>query len=571
MSEALKVTDDLGKITFFGSKLKREMKDMLIQASISMSTTQVAQLSMTFIDYGFKEFNKGIYVPGIPVKFEDLWLEVGSVDTLEQAGTEAVSVRCRSRTVRKLKKRQGRKVLKNASPSDFVKQECKAVGAKFVVQDTHKRKQVARDVKGKNYTKGAETPSSWTTFQRLAQEVGFVIFEVAGKVYFGQPTWLLEQTKDKPVVVTWRRGDKKLHPISTPRCSMTVDGDTVAQVVVELPRERARECRPGKALLLKGVPNFEDPYLITSVDYSLLGDGHISVTAGTPINPEKMKRKKSGGSGGGKGLRSNSLRDLLKYVGFKGEGLEMAIAIVMAESGGRPGAKGDISLQNAKWGPSIGLFQIRSLKNPGAYSGTDAMRIASKLSDPIYNAKLAFKMSNGGQNWGAWSTYTNASYRQYYRTGTNYTVSGWSVPESHKPQAAPSGPARRGTKSALDFTMFCLQQAGDRYVFGAEASLSDPDPDVWDCSELIQWAAHQVGVNFPDGSSNQIAASRRISVSDAIRTRGAVLYKPGHIAVSLGNGRTIEALNPGYGVVSMSATARSFNWTAGGLIPGMRY
>jgi cell wall-associated NlpC family hydrolase len=43
-----------------------------------------------------------------------------------------------------------------------------------------------------------------------------------------------------------------------------------------------------------------------------------------------------------------------------------------------------------------------------------------------------------------------------------------------------------------------LAQIGDRYVFGAETNLSDANPDTFDCSELVQWAAHQAGVTVLD-------------------------------------------------------------------------
>ena len=39
-----------------------------------------------------------------------------------------------------------------------------------------------------------------------------------------------------------------------------------------------------------------------------------------------------------------------------------ATAIALGESGGDPGAVGDLTLQNATWGPSIGLWQVRSVK-----------------------------------------------------------------------------------------------------------------------------------------------------------------------------------------------------------------
>lgn len=125
-----------------------------------------------------------------------------------------------------------------------------------------------------------------------------------------------------------------------------------------------------------------------------------------------------------------------------------------------------------------------------------------------------------------------------------------------------------GRRTASAFVEVALAQAGDTYIYGAEASASDPNPNAFDCSELVQWAAARVGVPFVDGSSAQIAACKPISVEAAIRTRGALLHHPGHIAISLGNGRTIEAANSRVGVVSYNAAGR---FSRGGLIPGMIY
>ena len=97
---------------------------------------------------------------------------------------------------------------------------------------------------------------------------------------------------------------------------------------------------------------------------------------------------------------------------------------------------------------------------------------------------------------------------------------------------------------AADFVRMCLAQRGDRYVYGAEARLDDPDPDVFDCSELVQWACARVGVPFPDGSQFQEAACRNagllIPIPRGVKTQGALLFRhrppAAHVAVSLGNG-----------------------------------
>lgn len=82
--------------------------------------------------------------------------------------------------------------------------------------------------------------------------------------------------------------------------------------------------------------------------------------------------------------------------------LQAAIAVAMAESGGNPDAVGDVSLQNATWGPSYGLWQIRSLK---AESGKGTTRDGTRLKDPAFNAKSMYTISNGGKNWKPWSVW----------------------------------------------------------------------------------------------------------------------------------------------------------------------
>lgn len=124
------------------------------------------------------------------------------------------------------------------------------------------------------------------------------------------------------------------------------------------------------------------------------------------------------------------------------------------------------------------------------------------------------------------------------------------------------------------FVSTALKQAGKRYVWGAEASPSDPNPRAFDCSELVQYAASRAGIRpaVPDGSANQLSHCRRhgttVSVNNGINTKGALLFQPGHVAISLGNGKTIEAMNPSQGVRQGNAKGRS--WSAAARVPGAK-
>lgn len=138
-----------------------------------------------------------------------------------------------------------------------------------------------------------------------------------------------------------------------------------------------------------------------------------------------------------------------------------------------------------------------------------------------------------------------------------------------------------------DFIQLLVAQAGDEYRFGHEVDLNDPDPDAFDCSELIEWAAHRIGVSpkVPDGSWIQVTHCRDhgtlIGIVDAINMPGALLFRfssspftgtrptSSHVAVSLGDGRTIEARNTASGTGIFNATGRS--WTHAALVPGLDY
>lgn len=107
-----------------------------------------------------------------------------------------------------------------------------------------------------------------------------------------------------------------------------------------------------------------------------------------------------------------SLMSILKQAGFTGNGLKMAYAIAMAESGGNAKAHNGNSGTGDN---SYGLFQINMLGAMGPERRRQyGLSSNDSLFDPLTNAKVAFKMSGGGAHWGPWSTYGNGAYKKYY-------------------------------------------------------------------------------------------------------------------------------------------------------------
>jgi hypothetical protein len=103
-----------------------------------------------------------------------------------------------------------------------------------------------------------------------------------------------------------------------------------------------------------------------------------------------------------KRLTLAELRQLARVVGFPNP--ELAAAVAMAESGGRP----DVVVPEPHGSPSYGLWQIHLSDHP-QYNGQN-------LLDPRINALAALSISSGGINWQPWSAFNNGSYRQYLPT-----------------------------------------------------------------------------------------------------------------------------------------------------------
>lgn len=111
------------------------------------------------------------------------------------------------------------------------------------------------------------------------------------------------------------------------------------------------------------------------------------------------------------------LIDVLKFVGFEGKALRQAWAVAMKESTGRPKTHND----NPRTGDnSYGLFQI----NMKGSLGPDrleryGLESYKDLFDPRTNAKIAYQMSKGGTNWGAWGigpdAYNGGTTGSYYK------------------------------------------------------------------------------------------------------------------------------------------------------------
>ena len=126
------------------------------------------------------------------------------------------------------------------------------------------------------------------------------------------------------------------------------------------------------------------------------------------------------------------------------------------------------------------------------------------------------------------------------------------------------------------FVAVARTQLSRQFVFGAEATTTNPNPATFDSSELVQWCCSQVDVPCVSGVQPQYLMCKRsgttLSLDVARITVGALVFElfPGtnrydHVAISLGDGQVIEAEGRSKGVSLSGFEYRQ--WTHAGTIP----
>lgn len=138
-----------------------------------------------------------------------------------------------------------------------------------------------------------------------------------------------------------------------------------------------------------------------------------------------------------------------------------------------------------------------------------------------------------------------------------------------------------------------LPHQGEKYQFGALVPKNYKDyKGPWDCAEFASWLIYQVSQRLYGCANNEgdpagadaysgfwgrdaDKLGKKITVLEAQRTPGAVIIRMaarniiGHVVISLGDGRTVEAHSTKSGVIVSTLQGR--RWDFGVLVPWVTY
>lgn len=310
-----------------------DLSERVTAARLSFANDQVSQIVIEIEDPGLHLYRSDLFTIGAEVLYEDIPFVVSSCVLGDgQARRGGLTVTVRSAVIQGLKDLQHQFTLRNATPAEYVVHEVGLIGGLVVAQqDETMRTDIPRDFKapGQIYTID-ETPSAWTTIQKLAQQVGYMVYEAFGIIFFCKPSWLFaegwkntatefstagffwESSKSEfsnsrqsaadrardgqvskalqlPHDLQYRDGVFWLQPYAVPNITVATDQGPGPSYTVTLtiPVELATDFFIGQRAQIRGCgPTVEAaPLLISGIEFDLASDNTATITCTTPIDP----------------------------------------------------------------------------------------------------------------------------------------------------------------------------------------------------------------------------------------------------------------------------------------------
>lgn len=275
-----------GELLLHNRPFDNNINEAILSAQWDSSVDQVSQLSITLDDPDFSILASNAFSRRTPISLNGHNLVVAAVESGDGSGRGGLTVDCRPNAVDQLKQLRGKRVVKNRSPSTFVGSECAAAGVAIgKIQPSTVRKKISRDVKKKGeYYDRDSHPSAWTTITRLADELGYLAYELDNAIYFGQPTYISNLMPAFTVQWSNASGATSYETQVNPICRWSIDSEDT-EVEVNIPLIHAGEAKIGSRLILQGFPGFAGSYFLKGVSYPVVGTGWYTLTASTLRNP----------------------------------------------------------------------------------------------------------------------------------------------------------------------------------------------------------------------------------------------------------------------------------------------
>jgi hypothetical protein len=276
----------LKAITVSGSSLSAQLSAACVSASLSLSNSQVTELTMTFQDsLDLDLFTSKVFNRGASIRYGEWQLVCHGVSLTSGAAGPLVAVTAPSRFVTALKKQTGAKSWGNTSVSAWVAGEAEALGMTPFVQPGLGMKTIART----KPDAGQPPESTWDVLTQLARETGVWLYEYGTTLVFAKPSYLVKSPmRRKSWALRWDDWFS-YGPGMTgmPAYTDDPDADLPETLTVKLASADADQARVGDEVKLTGrnVGPMGGTWIVNAVSFPMKAADVVTLTCQRPIDP----------------------------------------------------------------------------------------------------------------------------------------------------------------------------------------------------------------------------------------------------------------------------------------------
>lgn len=276
----------LKEVRVFGQQIPGSISDHCISASLSLSSSQVTQMSLSFADTpdGYLH-SSGVLAPGTNIDYGGWQLVVDDTTFGPGSTGPTLSIQAPSRHVAKMKADSGAYSWGTRDVSRFVHEHCLWYGIRSIVQPGLGSREIIRSGPTPEQPDAAPE-NSWDVLVKLAREVGVWLYEVRDTIYFGQPTWLRDNAMHR-IPLYWNSwGDYSEALVQMPTFSGSGAGEKQG-LQLALIAPDADEIVPGDIISLsgRGMGKGTGVWIVHSVSFPMNVTGPVSISCERVNNP----------------------------------------------------------------------------------------------------------------------------------------------------------------------------------------------------------------------------------------------------------------------------------------------
>lgn len=162
-----------------------DIAEWITSFDVNLTLDQESQFSITVLDRGLRMLRSNYFQARQPINYLGMKYEISVIELSQGNGGTEVRLDCRPAAIQALKRWKTGEVVNAGSASGYVAQKARDVGLAAFIQNAPTRSSVSQA----SSTNSDE--SVWDVMRRLANDVGFSLFESDNRLFFASEPFLL--------------------------------------------------------------------------------------------------------------------------------------------------------------------------------------------------------------------------------------------------------------------------------------------------------------------------------------------------------------------------------------------